>query len=178
MTTSSWDETTKAERRTWTVIALCAVMMVADTVGGTLFRIVGPDRGRTADVDACRRPAARRGGLHVRAQILRRSELHLRYRKVRRRGQIEHRHHPRTGTATAVFATIFLVMTSQGLQARTQRHTRHPLAGRQGRRRRPSPGKGLRTSIPRPRTRCYRAMGRISNSASTMGQSGTLSRVH
>ncbi|MBR0967221.1 hypothetical protein JQ554_24180 [Bradyrhizobium diazoefficiens] len=45
MTTSSWDETTKAERRTWTVILLYAVMMVADNVGGTLFRIVGPDRG-------------------------------------------------------------------------------------------------------------------------------------
>lgn len=25
--------------------------MVADTVGGTLFRIVGPDRGRTAEIE-------------------------------------------------------------------------------------------------------------------------------
>ena len=55
----------KSERRTWAVIVLCSVMMIAEIIGGALF-----------------------GSLALIAEIRQRSQFHIRHRKVRRSGGV------------------------------------------------------------------------------------------
>ncbi len=72
------------ERRTWFVVALTSVMMVAEIVGGHHVRLYGGGRRRLAYVDACRRFGDRGSGLPICAQARARSALHFRHRQGRR----------------------------------------------------------------------------------------------
>ena len=83
------------ERRTWFVVALTAAMMVAEIVGGTIFRLDGGGGRRLAHVDACRRACHRGAGLSLRQPPRARRALYLRHREGGRTGGLHQRGDPR-----------------------------------------------------------------------------------
>ena len=69
-------------------------MMVAEIVGGLLFGSIALVADGLHMSHPCRRPAAGRAGLQLRAPPRRRSALHLRHRQARRPRRLHQRHHP------------------------------------------------------------------------------------